>query len=92
MIGDFFTHWLAEGKIENQLPKPSKPKAKWSCTDAEKYVFGDPDKHWRFQNGRSNQATTFFMILLRELGSAGHLDRLTIFKARANGMKGGVSL
>jgi chitinase len=34
---------------------------------------------------------SFFIVLLRELGSRAHLDRLTVFKARANGMKGTVS-
>jgi chitinase len=89
LIGDFFSHWLDEGKIDNQLPMPSSPQPKWSCGRAIKYVFEDEDWEITNTNGKRIKAP-FFMVLLRELGSAGHLDRLTIFKARANGMKGGV--
>jgi chitinase len=93
LIGDFFSDWLNNGAIFNQLPKPRKPKAKWSCDKAKDYVFADPDGHWTYYQSKKmpNAPTTFFKLILAELGSKGHLDRLTIFKSRANGMKGAVS-
>lgn len=89
LIGDFFTHWLNEGEIVQQLPKPSNQQPKWGCSDAVKWVF--EKEEWDITNKHGDkEKVSFFIVLLRELGSQGHLDRLTIFKARANGMKGAV--
>ncbi|CAG8939269.1 unnamed protein product [Penicillium salamii] len=89
LVGDFFTHWLAEGQIENQNPAPSNPGRTMSCTDSVDWVF--KDKRWPSHDFRGEPVElTFFQLMLRELGSNGHLDRLTIFKARPNGMKGAV--
>lgn len=89
LIGDFFTYWLAEGRLQYQLPAPSRPQAKWTCEDAEEYALKKHD--WIVKNRFGKEKDeSFFMVLLHELGSAAHLDGLTIFKARANGMKGAV--
>ncbi|OQE20207.1 hypothetical protein PENFLA_c017G00789 [Penicillium flavigenum] len=87
LVGDFFTHWLAEGEIVNQTPAPTSRARTLKCDDSLKYVFND--KRWPSTDYRGKPVTlTFFYIMLRELGSNEHLDRLTIFKARPNGMKG----
>ncbi|CAG8071629.1 unnamed protein product [Penicillium olsonii] len=87
LVGDFFTHWLAEGEIVNQNPAPTSRARTLKCDDSLKYVFND--KRWPSTDYRGKPVTlTFFHIMLRELGSNEHLDRLTIFKARPNGMKG----
>lgn len=89
LVGDFFTHWLAEGEIVNQNPAPTSRARTLKCDDSLKYVFND--KRWPSTDYRGKPVTlTFFHIMLRGLGSNEHLDRLTIFKARPSGMKGAV--
>lgn len=42
---------------------------------------------WRLDN----QPASFMQLLLAELGSISHMDRLTIYQARPNRKKGSVS-
>jgi chitinase len=80
LIGDFFTQWLDEGKIKRQKPETKNPQTKFSCESTLDYVLGDTI--WGGE--------TFVQYLMHEIGSIEHLDRLTVYKARPNGMKGAV--
>jgi hypothetical protein len=77
--------WLGQGKITGQQPAPVNPSPALKCTLIKEFVLRT-DARW------GTTARTFFNKLLYEMGSVGHLDRLTIFLARPNGMKGNVSL
>ncbi|RSL51633.1 hypothetical protein CEP51_015172 [Fusarium floridanum] len=85
LIGDFFTEWLNKGKIVNQRPTPQNPTPKVPCSWTEQWILR-AETSWPWQLDGKSRA--FIFILLAELGNASHLDRLTIFKARPNGMKG----
>ncbi|CAG8092001.1 unnamed protein product [Penicillium salamii] len=80
-LGDFFTMWLGKGKITGQQPAPVNPSPALKCTLIKEFVL-KRDAKW------GKPAQSFFNKLLYEMGSIGHLDRLTIFLARPNGMKG----
>ncbi|KAJ5175398.1 uncharacterized protein N7482_001275 [Penicillium canariense] len=82
LMGDFFTWWLNKGTIRDQIPPAINPTQVMGCSQAKDYVTAD-DIHWSGANSDS-----FFDHMLFELGSIGHLDRLTIFLGRPNGMKG----
>jgi chitinase len=75
--------WLGQGQIKDQRPAPDNPTPALKCTLTKEFVL-KADAHW------GNKS--FFNKLQFEMGSIGHLDRLTIFLARPNGMKGNVSL
>jgi chitinase len=90
LIGDFFTHWLHEGKIVNQKPEAISPSKKLDCSWVKDYILDiDPQNLWFLDRGFVPVA--FIYLMLAELGSITHLDRLTIFLARPNGKKGSVS-
>ncbi|KAJ4152982.1 hypothetical protein LMH87_009497 [Akanthomyces muscarius] len=83
IIADFFSNWLDSGKITNQRPIPSNPSPKMPCALSERYVWPSSND-WKV----AGKAEGFFKVLLGELGSIRHLDRLTVFLARPNRMKG----
>ncbi|KAI8659036.1 Chitinase [Fusarium keratoplasticum] len=85
LISDFFTQWLDKGQIENQKPTPSNPTPKVPCNWTVKWIL-TVNKSWPWKLRGKPRA--FIFLLLSELGNASHLDRLAIFKARPNGMKG----
>jgi chitinase len=75
--------WLGKGYIKDQHPPVTNPSPALKCTLTKEFVL-KANAHWGEQS--------FFKRLLFEMGSIGQLDRLTIFLARPNGMKGNVSL
>lgn len=89
LIGDFFTWWLDKGEINNQLPPPTTKTQRMSCDDTLEFVYS-ADIRWKLPGDLNS--TSFFKLLLHELGSIGHLDRLTVMQARPNGMKGSVGV
>ncbi|KAH7120620.1 hypothetical protein EDB81DRAFT_666993 [Dactylonectria macrodidyma] len=86
LIGDFFSEWLDKGEIVKQNPKPENPKPKISCSITEEWILSiqQPVHRWKL-NGNNKP---FIQLLMAELGNINHLDRLTIFKARPNAVKG----
>ncbi|KAH7309224.1 hypothetical protein B0I35DRAFT_398631 [Stachybotrys elegans] len=86
LIGDFFTFWLNRGHINNQSPMPSNPTPKLSCgTFLEQYLLrANTAFPWMLGPVR----VPFIHLMLAELGSERHQNRLTIFKGRPNRMKG----
>lgn len=86
-ISDFFKWWLVEGAVRNQNPAPSTFRPKATCA-AIKYYLTRLEPNTFFLDGKE---TRFIYILLAELGSIAHLDRLTVYLARPNQKKGNVS-
>lgn len=78
------------GKIVNQRPVPTGAAQKVNCTDwTKKWILKKPSPNpWILYK----KEKAFIYLLLAELGSIRHLDRLTIFLGRPNRMKGAVSL
>lgn len=84
LIADFFDKWLDKGAIHNQMPAPSSPTSKFSCALYEEHVM--TGQHW----GEATGGVEFIRYLMSELGSETKLDRLTIYQARPNRIKGSV--
>lgn len=85
LIGDFFNWWLDQGQVNNQLPTPINPQSKVPCIFTQTYITAQNNAFpWRL-NG---QSVAFIQLLLSELGSIAHRDRLTIMLARPNRKKG----
>lgn len=89
VIGDFFTLWLDQGKVNNQRPIPVGATQKVGCTWTKNWILNSSNalSQWTL-NGKK---TIFLQILLSELGNIANQDRLTIYLARPNRMKGAVS-
>lgn len=93
IIGIFFEQWLEKGNITNQYPKPDDPKRKvhtsfldeWITKGANSFPWKLPYKK---RGNKKGEPFSFVEVLLSELGSIQHLDRLAILKTRPNGMKG----
>ncbi|EWY82850.1 hypothetical protein FOYG_14938 [Fusarium oxysporum NRRL 32931] len=93
VIGDFFSEWLDKGHIRNQEPMPKNPKPKVPCAWTREWIRTEhPQGDWKILGrGASKQiSASFAQLLLSELGSHRHLDRLTLFAARPNRKKGGL--
>lgn len=87
LISDFFSRWLDKGSINGQVPDPVNPAMKFSCTQTEEHVL--TDLNW---NTPGLGIDSFIHYLMAEIGSEARLDRLTIYMARPNRMKGSVCL
>ena len=88
LIGIFFNQWLDKGKLDNQNPQPSSYQAKMPCSVTKRYISGWKSNYpWQL-DGQNKQ---FIYLLLAELGSIAHLDRLTVYLSRPNLKKGNVS-
>ncbi|KAJ4386833.1 hypothetical protein N0V93_009731 [Gnomoniopsis smithogilvyi] len=85
LIGDFFSQWLATGKVNNQNPDPGTTATIIPCTWVSQYILSVPAGSTFTLDGT---VRPFIQLLLAELGSIAHLDRLTIFMARPNRKKG----
>jgi hypothetical protein len=77
--------WLDKGHINNQEPEPSNPTPKADCSFTKRY-FLSWESGFPWQVDGVDRA--FIHLMLAELGSETHKDRLTILKARPNRMKG----
>lgn len=85
LIGDFFSWWLDKGQINNQDPEPSNPQPKVDCYVSRQYFLEQDDEFpWELDG----DPVPFIELMLAELGSEAHKDRLTILKGRPNRMKG----
>jgi len=86
LIGDFFTHWLDQGKASALAAQTST--AQVSCSNIKNLFLtayrGSP---WKIDG----ETVPFIEKMLYELGNIAHLDRLTIFMGRPNLRKGIVS-
>lgn len=89
VIGDFFTWWLDQGKVNNQRPIPVGATQKVDCTWTTNWIL--EDKNSLFPWKLDGERVIFLQILLSELGNIANQDRLTIYLARPNRMKGAVS-
>ena len=87
MIGDFFSWWLDRGQVKNQQPTPITPQSRVPCQFTKDYILkGDAAFPWQLDGKKS----PFIQLLLAELGSMAHPDRLTVMQARPNRKKGNI--
>ncbi|POS72695.1 chitinase [Diaporthe helianthi] len=86
LIGDFFSQWLHQGRINNQNPAPVNPQSKMDCFVTQTYITAANPANFPWQ--LDGQPASFMQLMLAELGSIRHLDRLTIYQARPNRKKG----
>ncbi|RYP44871.1 hypothetical protein DL768_008713 [Monosporascus sp. mg162] len=82
IVGDFFSSWLDQGQVPAQVPAPQSPSAILSCDWTKKYILAG--LNWDLDGKK----VPFFRVLLAEMGSLDHLERLTIYLARPNQKKG----
>ncbi|PNY26741.1 Uncharacterized protein TCAP_03313 [Tolypocladium capitatum] len=85
LISDFFNLWLDKGHVKNQNPVPANPAPKMACTAIDRYI-RTPKTSYPWFLGE--ESASFLQLMQAELGCEAHLDRLTIFLARPNRMKG----
>ncbi|EHK22022.1 glycoside hydrolase family 18 protein [Trichoderma virens Gv29-8] len=92
LIGDFFTYWLDKGRL-NDKDKAIYTTPKMACSVTNEYVSKIRNaNYFQLPNYAGNlKKASFGQILMSELGSQAHLDRLTIFQSRPNQRKGLVS-
>ncbi|KAG5798604.1 hypothetical protein H9Q69_002344 [Fusarium xylarioides] len=91
VIGDFFNWWLDKGYVRNQEPMPTNPQPKVPCSWTREWVRNKKtNPNWKIKLAQKPKIrlASFAEVLLSELGSASHLDRLTLFLARPNRKKG----
>ncbi|KAF5626368.1 glycosyl hydrolase family 18 [Fusarium tjaetaba] len=91
VIGDFFNYWLDKGRVRNQEPMPTNPQPKVPCSWTREWVRNKKtNPNWKIKVAQRPKIrlASFAEVLLSELGSASHLDRLTVFLARPNRKKG----
>ncbi|RBA18191.1 chitinase [Fusarium proliferatum] len=91
VIGDFFNWWLDKGYVRNQEPMPTNPQPKVPCSWTREWVRNKKtNPNWKIKIAQKPKIrlASFAEVLLSELGSASHLDRLTLFLARPNRKKG----
>ncbi|KAF4997450.1 hypothetical protein FGRMN_3814 [Fusarium graminum] len=90
IIGRFFTEWLDQGFFNKQEPMPANPTPKAPCSWTDRWIktpLGNPK--WKLKiKGVDNTPVAFAQMLLAELGSEAHLDRLTLLQSRLNRKKG----
>ncbi|ROT38193.1 hypothetical protein SODALDRAFT_312748 [Sodiomyces alkalinus F11] len=87
LIGDFFTQWLDKGRIIGQDPIPQNPTPRVPCAFTDFWILTwDQSAPWI--DPVHGDVVTFGELMAMQLGSIKNLDRLTIFKARPNQMKG----
>jgi chitinase len=84
IIGQFFSNWLAEGRLHEHEQLPAR-QIKMSCQAIDQFFLQASSQFpWML----NNQGTSFIYLMLAELGSVAHPDRLAVMKKRPNGMKG----
>ncbi|KAL9560669.1 hypothetical protein ACKAV7_015160 [Fusarium commune] len=90
IIGRFFSEWLDKGFFNKQEPMPANPTPKAPCSWTDQWI-KTPQKNpkWKLKiKGVDNTPVSFAQMLLSELGSEAHLDRLTLLQSRLNRKKG----
>lgn len=92
MIGDFFNWWLLQGKVPNQIQIPGTTQPAISNTPIRSNAWitswiTASNAQWVGPDGRQ---TSFIKLLLNEMASEAHLDRMAIYQARPNMKKGAV--
>ncbi|KAF5676733.1 glycoside hydrolase family 18 [Fusarium denticulatum] len=90
IIGRFFSEWLDKGFFKKQQPMPANPTPKAPCSWTDQWV-KTPQKNpkWKLKiKGVDNTPVSFAQMLLSELGSEDHLDRLSLLQSRLNRKKG----
>ncbi|KAJ8128780.1 hypothetical protein O1611_g4852 [Lasiodiplodia mahajangana] len=88
LIGDFFSWWLDKGHIMNQNPPVTNPRTKVPCAFTEEYIMEAHTTKNAYPWRLDGNPVPFVNLMLAELGSIKHLDRLTIYQARPNRKKG----
>ena len=93
IIGDFFSEWLDKGQVRKQNPVPPNPTPKVPCSWTREWIRAKKtNPAWTIKKHKSAPVrASFAEVLLSELGSEEHMDRLTIFLSRPNRKKGNVS-
>ncbi|UKZ58865.1 uncharacterized protein TrAtP1_000187 [Trichoderma atroviride] len=86
LISNFFTNWLDKGRL-NDLDQFVYSTPKMPCAVTKAWVNKVVPDFQILRNGVLGSAA-FPQLLLTELGSQQHQDRLTIMLARLNGRKG----
>ncbi|SCO15302.1 related to chitinase [Fusarium fujikuroi] len=90
IIGRFFSEWLDKGFFKKQQPMPANPTPKAPCSWTNQWIKTPQNNpKWKLKMGRAgNQQVPFAQMLLSELGSENHLDRLSLLQSRLNRKKG----